>query len=267
MEFADKYRTSRREVPLGNVGTVNDQRLGAALRALRVKRGWRQADVARRAHVSPSVVSLLERGHVASVSVQAFRQVAAALEVRAEISLWLPHGELERLLNAGHAALHEAVARYLSGLPGWLHAPEVSFAIYGERGIIDILAFHEPTGALLVIELKTEIVSLEDLLSTMDVRLRHASKIAMERGWHATSVNAWVVVAESDLNRDRVASHRASLRTAFPANGHAIRAWLRRPTGTIRALSFWAKSRDTTASGRAATRRRVRVRKQTGLVA
>jgi hypothetical protein len=37
---------------------------------------------------------------------------------------------------------------------------------------IDILAFHPLTGSLLVIELKTEIVSIEDLLMTMDVRVR-----------------------------------------------------------------------------------------------
>jgi hypothetical protein len=75
----------------------------------------------------------------------AFRRVAAALEIRAEISLTLPHGELERLLNAGHAGLHEALAHHLNGLPGWLHLPEVSFAIYGERGVIDILAYHPAT--------------------------------------------------------------------------------------------------------------------------
>ena len=63
-------------------------------------------------------------------------------------------------------------------LPGWVHAPEVSFAFYAERGVIDILAFHEPTGSLLVIELKTEFVSLEDLLGTMDIRMSHAADIA-----------------------------------------------------------------------------------------
>jgi hypothetical protein len=84
-------------------------------------------------------------------------------------------------MHAGHAALHEAVARYLNGVPGWIHSPEVSFAVFRERGVIDILAFHPPTGSLLVIELKTELVSLEDLLSTMDVRLRHAQRMGRVR--------------------------------------------------------------------------------------
>jgi hypothetical protein len=136
----------------------------------------------------------------------------------------------------------------------------VSFAIFGERGIIDILAFHTPTGSLLVIELKTELVGLEDLMSTMDVRLRHAAAIARERGWHARTVSGWVVLADSATNRRRVAGHSSALRSAFPADGRAMRGWLRNPSGPIRALSFWANSRLATASHEASARRRVRVR-------
>lgn len=210
--------------------------------------------------MSAGVVSLIERGHLDLVSTPAFRRVAAALEIRAEISLTLPHGELERLLNAGHAALHEALAGHLRGLPGWLHLPEVSFAIYGERGIIDILAFHTPTGSLLVIELKTELVGLEDLMSTMDVRLRHAAAISRERGWHARTVSGWIVLADSATNRRRVTAHASALRAAFPADGRVMRGWLRKPSGPIRALSFWANSRLPTTSHETYARRRVRVR-------
>jgi hypothetical protein len=182
--------------------------------------------------------------------------------VRIEYTVRLPHGELERLLNAGHAAMHEALARHLSALPDWLHAPEVSFAVCGERGVIDILAFHPPTGSLLVIELKTEIVSIEDLLMTMDVRVRHAADIARSRGWQPRTVSAWVVVAESDLNRRRVRRNAAVLRSAFPADGRTMRAWLRRPVGAVRALSFWANFGHGTATQKAAARRRVRVRER-----
>lgn len=225
-----------------------------------MRRGLRQMDVAQRARVSATTVSLLERGHLDEVSLPTLRRVAAALEVRVSLSLRLPHGELDRLLNAGHAALHEAIARHIHGLPDWLHAPEVSFAIYSERGIIDILAFHPPSGALLVIEIKTELVSLEDLLSTMDVRLRHASAIAAQRGWRAKTVSAWVVFADADTNRRRVREHTASLRSAFPADGRRMRAWLTQPSGSIRALSFWANFGEGAASATAAMRRRVRKR-------
>jgi transcriptional regulator with XRE-family HTH domain len=238
---------------------MTDQRVGAALRVLRIKKGWRQVDLARRANVSSSTVSVIERGHVDAVSMRALRRVAGALEVRADIRLWLPHGEMDRLLNAGHAAFHEVLARYLGSLHGWVHAPEVSFAVYSERGVIDILAFHEPTRSLLVIELKTEVVSLEDLLTTMDVRMRHAATIARDRGWNAMTVSAWVVFADSRTNRRRVAAHRAVLGSAFPADGNAMRSWMLRPTGSIRALSFWTDSRVAAARQSVGAPRRVRL--------
>lgn len=149
----------------------------------------------------------------------------------------------------------------MEGLPGWIRAPEVSFAIYGERGVIDILAFHEPTGSLLVIELKTEFVSLENLLSTMDIRLRHAAKIGRDRGWQVRTVSAWVVFADSTTNRRHVRAHATALRSAFPGDGRRMRGWLVRPAGTIRAISFWSNVNGTTANRTVAGRRRVRVRK------
>ena len=209
--------------------------------------------------MSASIVSLIERGHLRSVSVPTFRRVATVLEIRAEIHLTLPHGDLDRLLTAGHAALHEALARYLASLPGWIQAPEVSFAVYGERGVIDILAFHEPTSSLLVIELKTELVSVEDLLTTMDVRMRHAMAIARSRGWHARTVSAWVVFAESRTTRRRVHSHQTTLRNAFPADGRAMRSWLVHPTEAVRAMSFWTDSSVATVRRSAGSVRRVRL--------
>jgi hypothetical protein len=150
------------------------------------------------------------------------------------------------------------LAQYLDSLPGWLHAPEVSFAIYGERGIIDILAFHPATGSLLVIELKTELVALENLFSTMDIRLRHAPAIARGRGWNATSVSAWVVIADTEVNRRRVRAHAAVVRSAFPSDGRAMRGWLHSPSGPIRALSLWSNFSQANASATNAVRRRVR---------
>ena len=243
---------------------MDDQRVGAALRAVRIRRGWRQSDVAARARVSTSVLSLGERGHLEQVSTRALRRIAAALEIRLDITLRLPHGELDRLINEGHAALHEQLARYLDGLSGWIHAPEVSFAVYADRGVIDILAFHPATGSLLVIELKTELVSLENLLTTMDVRLRHAAAIGRGRGWQVRSASAWIVFTASATNRRRVRAHAAALRSAFPSDGRAVRGWLRRPVRAIRALSFWANSNDTTAKQTVAGRRRVRVRGKPG---
>ncbi len=237
---------------------MDDIRIGAALRAVRIRRGWRQADVATRAGVSRALISVLERGHLDRVTLSTVRRVAQALGTRLDLVVRWRAGDLDRLLNAGHAGLHEALARHLTTLPDWLQAPEVSFSIYGERGVIDILAFHPPTGSLLIIELKTEISNLEDLLTAMDRRVRLARIVARERGWEATSVSCWVVIAEGDANRRRVERHRTTLRSAFPADGHGMRTWLRAPAGRIAALSFWADDTRGSTTGRLAAPKRVR---------
>jgi transcriptional regulator with XRE-family HTH domain len=41
---------------------MDDIRVGAAFRAVRIRRGWRQQDVADRAGVSRALISLIERG-------------------------------------------------------------------------------------------------------------------------------------------------------------------------------------------------------------
>jgi transcriptional regulator with XRE-family HTH domain len=208
---------------------VDDVKVGALIRALRIRRSWRQADLAARARVSRSAISRIERGHLDAISLKTLRSVARALEVSIELAARWQGANTDRILNAGHARLHEEIAKLLDSLPGWEHAPEVSFSIYGERGVIDILAFHAPSRSLLVVELKTELASLEDLLTVMSRRRRLAAQIAAERGWQALTVSAWVVLRESEANRRRVRRFASTLRAGFPADGHAIRSWLRHP--------------------------------------
>ena len=133
--------------------------------------------------------------------------------------------------------MHEVMARFFAAMGDWVTEPEVSFSIYGERGIIDILAWHPTRRILLVIELKTEIVDVNEMLGTLDRKRRLAMEIARTRGWHPTAVGSWLVVAPSRANRRALAEHRAVLRSKFPIDGHAVRIWLRDPSGPIDAVS------------------------------
>ncbi len=132
-----------------------------------------------------------------------FRSVATTLGIRADVRLRWQGGELDRVLNAVHAALHEELARYLGGRVGWARRHEVSFSIYGERGVIDILAWHAETRSLLIIELKTELVDPQDLVATMGQQIRLGTRIAAQYGWAPLSVSVWVVVVDSSTNRRR----------------------------------------------------------------
>jgi transcriptional regulator with XRE-family HTH domain len=214
-------------------------RIGAAFRAVRLRRGWRQQDVADRANVSRALISLIERGHIGTLTLRTLHRVAAALEIRIDVVARWRGAALDRLVNARHAALHESVTAWLATIPGWQVAPEVSFAIFGERGVIDIFALHEASGSLLVIELKTDIVDVNQLIGKVGEKARLIRQIVRERGWDPLTVSSWVIVAAGRTNRARLAAHRSVLRAAFPADGRAVRAWLADPIGSISAMSMW----------------------------
>jgi transcriptional regulator with XRE-family HTH domain len=238
---------------------MEDGRFGSAIRVVRHKRGWRQSDLAARAGVSDVTVSRIERGHVDTLSLRTLRSVASALDVRVDLLARWRAGDLDRLLNARHSALHDSVAAWFrDAMPQWELAPEVSFSIFGERGVIDIVAWHPVRRALLIIELKTDIADVNELVGTFDRKRRLASRIAEERGWEPATISGWVIVASGRTNRARIAAHGAMLRAAFPFDGRSVRAWLMDPVGRISALSTWSSTRG----GPTAPARRIRASKQ-----
>jgi transcriptional regulator with XRE-family HTH domain len=243
---------------IGNISQVDYRRVGTTLRAIRLKKGWRQQDVAQRADISRAAVSRVESGQLGGLSLDHLLLIAKALDVRLDLTVRWHGGDLARLMNSRHSALHEAVARYFGELPGWIIAPEVTFAVFGERGAIDILAWHPQLRALLVIELKTEIVDVNEMMGTLDRKRRLAARIARERGWDPLVVGTWLIVGEGTTNRRRVRSHSTTLSAAFPAGGRQIAGWLHKPVGPISALSFWSDAHQTNAKSGFATVKRVR---------
>lgn len=235
-----------------------DQRVGAAFRTVRLRQGWRQVDVAARAGVSDSLISAVERGHLGTLSVESLRKIALSLDIRVDVIPRWRGGDLDRLLNSRHAALAEATTRWLRSL-GWEVAVEVSFAIRGERGFIDLLAWHAPTRTLLVIEIKTEIVDVHDLIGVMDRKTRLAPEIARDRGWLPAAIATWLVVEEGSTNRHRVDRFDALLRAAFPADGRVMARWLTLPAGSIRGLSFFSDSGRGSVKQQFPAKKRVRV--------
>jgi transcriptional regulator with XRE-family HTH domain len=218
---------------------MDDIRLGALIRAARVRRRLRQCDVAAMARVSTSTVCRLERGRLESLSVGTVRGIAAAVDVRVDLVGRWRGGELDRLINARHSALHESVSRHFASLREWLVRPEATFSVYGERGAIDLLCWHADRRALLVVELKTEIVDVNELLGALDRKRRLAGAAAREFGWTPASVSVWLVVSASRTNRRRVLVHRAMLANALPDDPSRVKRWLANPAGSLAALSTW----------------------------
>jgi transcriptional regulator with XRE-family HTH domain len=194
--------------------------------------------------VSRETVAQIERGNAATASVGAVRSAADALGARFDPMIRWQGGDLGRLLNRRHAAMHEAMARHMQSQEGWASEPEVSFSIYGERGVIDVLAWHSEARAVLVIELKTELVDINETMGTLDRKGRLADRIARERRWNPEMVSIWLVVADTRTNRRALAAHATVLRGKYPADGRTIRTWLRLPLGRIQALSFMPNVAD-----------------------
>jgi hypothetical protein len=194
------------------------------------------------ARISQSLVSLIERGHGDRVTTELLRRVVAAVDGRLVVEGRWRAGDLDRLLDEGHARLAAAMATRLREL-GWEVRLEVTYESGRSSGSIDILASHPPTSNLLVIELKTEIPSAEGTLRKLDEKVRVASTIAIERfGWSPGSVSRLLVVEATSTNRRRIEAHRSLFGGVLPQRDDAARAWLRRPAGPLDGRLFEATS-------------------------
>ena len=167
--------------------------------------------------------------------------------------LW--QGEaLDRLLDADHAALVERVVSWLRG-EGWEVVPEATFAIHGERGSIDVLAYHPETGALLVVEVKSTMPDVQGTLSGVDRKARLAPALARERGWRVTCVGRLLVLPEDRTARRRVARHDATFAATLPDRNREVRRWVGDPAGDLRGLLFLSGANQQGGRHRVSSRR------------
>jgi transcriptional regulator with XRE-family HTH domain len=217
-------------------------RLGRQLRAIRLRAGLRQEDVARQAAVSRAVVSLIERGAAGRVTVSALDAVVGVLGARIDPRLSWQGPDLDRLFDAGHAALAASVKQRLERW-GWYVRVEVSYNHYGERGRIDLLAWHPSPRVVLVIEIKTDLVDVQALLGSMDVKVRIARRIAADLGWSAGVVVPAIVFLEDRTTRRRLAT-LSGLFDRYELRGQRAISWTRRPgrDGRVPTGLLWFRS-------------------------
>jgi hypothetical protein len=213
------------------------------------------------------VISLVERGRIEDVTIRRLRRIARELDAEFTTFLRWRGGDLDRLMDEGHAYL---VGRTLDMLraAGWDVRAEVSYSVYGERGSNDVLAWHAPARSLLVIEVKTAIVSVEETVRKHDEKARLATRVAAEAlGWAATNVSRLLVLPDQSTARRRVERHEAVLGTVYAERGVAARRWLRSPSGATSGLIFLPITRATGSAATGMPRKRVRLpRANTGTI-
>jgi transcriptional regulator with XRE-family HTH domain len=243
---------------------MDDAQVGSVIRAVRIRRGLRQSDVAAAAGVSQAVVSSIENGGLEGTSLRLIRRVATAVGVSLPLAPRWRGAELPKLLDERHATIvREVVARLAA--QGWVPLPEHTFNFRGERGSVDVLACQPVFRCVLVVEVKPKIDDLQDLLSTLDRKRRLAPILARELGWKALLIGAVLVLPEEHQARRSVEVNRAVFDAALPARTLDVRRWLARPDRDVRGIWFLPIFAPGSAKRRRVGVMRVRPRQQAAL--
>jgi transcriptional regulator with XRE-family HTH domain len=196
-----------------------------------------QTQVAKAARVSRSMVSLIEQGRLEETSLLVIRRVGSALGMSLPFDPRWRGVELAKLLDERHAALLAVVVKRLTAL-GWQCVPEHTFNEWGERGSVDVLAWHATRRAALCVEIKTRIADLQGLLSTEDRKRRLASTLAWKLGWAPLIVGSVVVLPEETWARNALTRFRPVFDAKFPLRTVEVRDWLKEPSRDVGGIWF-----------------------------
>lgn len=204
-------------------------RFGRSVKALRVRRSWRQEDLSAASGLSSSAIGRIELGQIDRMAWGDLEAVTEALDGRLGLDFWWRGGDLDRVLDAAHAAIVDILVGVYRGA-GWEVVVEATFSEFGERGSIDVLAWHPAFGLVAVNEVKATITDAGRTVMGVDRKGRLAPIVARKLGWTCLGVSRFLVVAEGATARRRVAEHATTFRTAFPLGSRDSRAWIHRPT-------------------------------------
>jgi transcriptional regulator with XRE-family HTH domain len=217
-------------------------RFGRLLHAIRTTDGETQAAVARRAGISQTVYSRAERGRIAGLKTSVLDRIAVALDANLTIDLRYKGGLADRLVDRAHASIVEVVIAALR-TAGWDTVVEYSFNVFGERGSVDVLAWHAATQTLLIVEVKSRFTDLQEMLFSLGRKLRLVpDEVRREIGWDPIAIARIVVAPGTTGNRNVMDRYRATFDAALPAQATDIRRWIRAPHGPI--AGVWLLSSD-----------------------
>ena len=180
----------------------------------------------------------LENGLAGQLRVDDLRTYFAGLGASLRVTVYWNGAQLDRLVDQRHADIVElAVARLHRA--GWTSLPEVTFADYGERGSIDVLAVNEEANAAFIGEVKSEWGSIEETNWSLDAKVRLAPKICFARlGWRPLTLAKVLILPDEGSSRRIAARYRETLDAVDPARTVDVRRWLRNPDTPLSGIWF-----------------------------
>jgi len=178
------------------------------------------------------------------MTLETARRVFAALGASLDVLPKWQGADLERLMDARHAATVERVASMVQRR-GWDPLAEVSYSV-GERGAIDLLATRVDALAVAVFEIKTDLPRIEETIRRHEEKTRLAPKLVKARlGWWPEVVDRFLVMPGDDRLRRIVARHGRAFHGRYPSDSRTIAAWLRDPSTSAGGIWFIAPMRGT----------------------
>jgi len=172
--------------------------------------------------MSQPMVSAIERSNLGDVTLETAWRLLNAMGARVSLAIDPPYlGDRSRQSDAAHARCTSHVGRRLERA-GWIVAREVEVGGDRSRGWIDILAYHPPTGLLLVIEVKTELHDLGQIERVLGWYEREAWVSGRRLGWRPRRMVSVLLLLATEANDERVRSNREALQTGFPVRAGAI---------------------------------------------
>src|SRR5262245_1691088 len=149
----------------------------------RTSLGFSQRELSRRSGLSQSAMSRLERGLHSGLDLDDLQRLAAAMGGRFRFQLdapFLADRSIQR--DRVHGRCIGYAARRLRG-DGWVVASEVEITGSTGPGWIDVLGWDPLSRALLVIEIKTEIIDFGRIQRTLGWYQSRAGDAARHFGW------------------------------------------------------------------------------------
>ena len=209
---------------------------------------------------------MVECGRLEDLAVRTVRAIAAVLKLDLVFAVRNDGAAIDRLLDRAHSDLVDFVARRLES-EGWIVVVEFSFNHYGDRGSVDILAWHPGRAALLIIEVKSELTDIQALFRAIDMKARVVPPLAArDRAWRAQPVDLVIVVADTSRQRKTVADRAAIFAAGFPARTVEVRRWIGDPSrANLRGLWFVRPASTTGTIHKPSPPKRVRRPKQPGM--
>jgi transcriptional regulator with XRE-family HTH domain len=204
---------------------------GRTFAAARRAIGWTQRELARRTGIPQTAISRFERGLPSGLDLGQIERLANALGGRARLMFEAPFlADRERQRERLHSRCQAAVASCLRSR-GWITATEVEIDGSFGPGWIDVLAYHPAAGALLVIEIKTEIQDVGRIVRTLDWYERRAFTAARTRGWAVRATSSCLLVLSTEAVEVRLRENRAFIAEVFPSRARTLEQYVEDPVG------------------------------------